>query len=487
MSSALRNVVTVMSGTLVSRVLGFVRQVLLNNLYVAPIRDAFNAAYTIPNLFREVLAEGAVTNALIPVLVSLPAEEAPRFARRFGALLLGINLLVLGLGYLWSPEIVGLLLGPKSHIDPQLTLRLTRLMLPFLAAISMSALFSALLQAEERFFVPSFAPLLFNVGVISLMVLWRGNPTVLGLSVSLGGLMQAGIQLPFLRGYRLEPLWHPAMGRALRLMVPFLLTTTIRQLTVVVMTRILSSYPPSALTGYKNGDVIFQMCLGLFSVSPALAFYPRLSELAGRKAWGEFRGSLERALARVAALLGLVAALVTALAPWLVGALFAWSRLFGPDDFRFSAEALRALGLALLPWGLNTILLRAFYARMQVLRAIEVTLLVFALNSLLYVALEHRGMFMLNLATLGAGLVGFAFYTLRLSLDGVLGARTAVSLLARAALAALIAGSLAFILASLVGPAGGVRASLPPLLLGGGAGLAGYLLMARLLGLPSLA
>jgi len=132
----LKNVLTVMLGTFSSRVFGLLRQAVFNALFPDALKDAFNVAYRVPNLLRELLAEGAVQNALIPVLKGLSEEEARRFSRRFGAFLLGINLMALGLGYLFAPQIALLLVAPGSHLREaesfQQVVFLIRLLLPFL-------------------------------------------------------------------------------------------------------------------------------------------------------------------------------------------------------------------------------------------------------------------------------------------------------------------------------------------------------------------
>lgn len=282
----LRAVLLVMGGPWHSGVLGLVRQAVFNALYPDALKDAFNVAYRVPNLLRELLAEGAVQNALIPLLKSLPPEEAQAFARRFAAFLFGVNLLVLGLGYLLAPWVAGLLVAEESHLRApeafQEVVYLTRLLLPFLLGISMAALFSALLQAEERFLPYALGPVAFNLVAILLMALYPGDPTALGLSVSLGGLIQALVQLPFLRGFRLEWRWHPAFLPALLRMGPFAFTTSLRQFLNLVLTNILTRYPPAAVTGFYNAEVVFQMVLGLFATSPAIALFPRMSTLRGR-------------------------------------------------------------------------------------------------------------------------------------------------------------------------------------------------------------
>jgi putative peptidoglycan lipid II flippase len=290
----LRKVLLVMGGTLASRVLGLLRQAVFNALYPDALKDAFNVAYRVPNLLRELLAEGAVQNALIPLLKSLPPEEAQAFARRFAAFLLGVNLLVLGLGYLLAPWVAGLLVAPGSHLREgesfQQVVYLTRLLLPFLLGISMAALFSALTQAEERFLPYALGPVAFNLVAIGLMALFPGDPTALGLSVALGGLVQALVQLPFLRGFRLEWGWHRAFAPALLRMGPFAFTTSLRQFLNLVLTNILTRYPPAAVTGFYNAEVVFQMALGLFATSPAIALFPRMSTLKGEELARFLRG-----------------------------------------------------------------------------------------------------------------------------------------------------------------------------------------------------
>ena len=478
----LRAVLLVMGGTLASRVLGLVRQAVFNALYPDALKDAFNVAYRVPNLLRELLAEGAVQNALIPLLKSLPPEEARAFARRFAAFLFGVNLVVLGLGYLLAPWVAGLLVAEESHLRApeafQEVVYLTRLLLPFLLGISMAALFSALLQAEERFLPYALGPVAFNLVAILLMALYPGDPTALGLSVSLGGLIQALVQLPFLRGFRLEWRWHPAFLPALLRMGPFAFTTSLRQFLNLVLTNILTRYPPAAVTGFYNAEVVFQMVLGLFATSPAIALFPRMSTLRG-EALGRFlRGPFER-LALVLALLG---GLLTGLAPFVVVLLFG---LFGPltlENRAYSAEVLAALGLAVLPWGVNTLFLRGLYALGRVREAVTASALVFLLNTLGYWLLRDAGLFLLNLSTALAGWVGLFLYLALLRREGV-GVGYAPGYLLRVLPAGLLAALPGLGLENAF-PASGPKEALLPLLLGGAGGVALFLFAGALLGLP---
>ncbi|GAB5602584.1 murein biosynthesis integral membrane protein MurJ [Thermus sp. FJN-A] len=465
----LPKVLLVMGGTLASRVLGLLRQAVFNALFPDALKDAFNVAYRVPNLLRELLAEGAVQNALIPLLKHLPEGEAKAFARRFAAFLLGVNLLVLGLGYLLAPWVAGLLVAEGSHLREEAAFAqvvyLTRLLLPFLLGISMAALFSAFLQAEERFLPYALGPVAFNLVAIGLMALFPGDPTALGLSVALGGLFQALVQLPFLRGFRLEWRWHRAFLPALLRMGPFAFTTSLRQFLNLVLTNILTRYPPAAVTGFYNAEVVFQMVLGLFATSPAIALFPRMSALRGQ----ELACFLEGPLRRLALLLALLGGLLTGLAPFVVVLLFGLFGPLSPENRQFSAQVLSAMGLAVLPWGVNTLLLRGLYALGKVREAVMASALVFLLNTLGYWLLREAGLFLLNLATALAGWLGLILYLRLLAGEGV-GLGFLPGLLARAFLAGLPAAVPGLVLGGLFVPTTPLKA-LGPLALGGALGL----------------
>ncbi|MCX7601804.1 MAG: murein biosynthesis integral membrane protein MurJ [Meiothermus sp.] len=496
MSRIVRNTFLVMAGTLSSRLLGQVRQTILTNLPLPDtLKDAFWVAYRIPNLLRELLAEGAIQNALIPVLTSLPAEEAQRFARRFGAFLLGVNLVILGLGLVFAPQIASALLWLSELSltkasplrDPavfeQLVL-LIRLVMPFLLSISMASLFSSMLQSGERFGLTSFSPTAFNLGSIGLMLLFPDSVVALGLSVTLGGALQALVQLPALKGYGLEFRWHPAFRRALARIGPFAFTTSVRQFLNLVLLSILAAYPPAAVTGFQNGELIFTTALGLLAVSPAMAAFPRLSALASNGDLEAARELLRRMMARLAVPLAFVAALMVALAPWMVGALYAFTANFSEANRAFTTQTVMALGLALLPWGLNQLMLRGFYAVGQVGQAVSVTVMVALLNTFGYWLLREQGLFVLNLATAIAGWLGLAVYARRLQAFQMATLAEVGWMVGKALLAAAPAGGVAYAVAVQFGIPALFWQNLWPLTLGGLAGLAVFVALAYALRLP---
>jgi putative peptidoglycan lipid II flippase len=496
MSRILRNTFLVMAGTLSSRLLGQVRQTILTNLPLPDVlKDAFWVAYRIPNLLRELLAEGAIQNALIPVLTSLPPEEARTFARRFGAFLLGVNLVILGLGIAFAPQIASALLwlaelslAQASPLrDPavfeQMVL-LIRLVMPFLLSISMASLFSSMLQSGERFGVTSFSPVAFNVGSIAVMLLFPESVVALGLSVTLGGALQALVQLPALKGYGLEFKWHPAFRLALARIGPFAFTTSVRQFLNLVLLSILAAYPSAAVTGFQNGELIFTTALGLLAVSPAMAAFPRLSALSCSGDVVAARELLYRIMARLAAPLAFAAAMMVALAPWVVGTLYAITANFSEANRTFTTQTVMALGLALLPWGLNQLMLRGFYAAGQVGHAVRITVMVALLNTFGYWLLREQGLFVLNLATAVAGWLGLAVYAWRLQNFQMIGQAEMWGLVTKSILAAAPAGGVAYAVAAQFGVPTFFLHNIPPLVLGVLAGLGVFTGLAYALRLP---
>jgi len=474
-----KNAAVVMAGTLASRAFGLLRQAVFNNLYPDLAKDAFNVAFRVPNLFREILAEGAVTNALVPVLKELEGEARRAFVRRFFAFLLGANLAVLGLIELFAPFFAELLVARGSALDPGFVTTLVRWVAPFLLAISVAAFFSALLQAEERFFAPAFAPLAFNLVAVALMLALPKVAVAIAVAFVAGGFAQALVQWPFLRGVGLELRLDPAVLRAASLMLPFLFTTSTRQVVNVVLTALLTTYPTAAVTGFYNAEIVYLMLLGLLSVSPAMAVFPRLAEHAAKGEARAFRTLLDQALFQVGVLLALASALAWALAPWVVAALFAWTPAFSPANFRFSTEALLALSLAVFPWGLYAILLRAYYARERVGEAVRVSVPLYLLNALGYYLLAPYGMFWLNLATVLAGWLGVLLLALGLGRGGWLELQGLLARFFPVLLAALFAAAVARGFAGIAGPPLDALSSLFPLLAGGIGGLLAYAFVLR--------
>ena len=484
--SATRNIVTVMSGTLASRFLGLLRQTLLNYFFDTRMTDAYNVAFQIPNLFRELLAEGALSNSIIPVYKNLAPDQRRAFIGSFMALLILVNALVVALGMIFAPQIVGLMqslgqsLGANaSSLDTELTVYLTRLCMPFLAGISFSALAMGLLNAEERFGATAFAPLAFNVVTITGFLLFPNQALWLGIFTSLGGLAQLLVQLPSLRKYGLLPApkltWHPGLTRALALIAPFAFTTSTRQFLAFILTGLLAGFGEGTLTGFRNAEVVFLLVQGLFAVSPATAAYPRLSEYAAQKNWVAFTDTVS-SYARLVLFFSVgVAGLLWALAPSVTSAIFELAGRIADDKYNPTLALLPSFALAVAPWGLWQLLNRAFYARERTKDAVVISAVAFAANTILYIVLAPYGFVTMNYATAITGwlLVGVVVFVLHKQIG--LNYKKLLGYSIKVGVAATAAGFAAYFISSLLPTGRGALNGLLHLSIAGGVGAALYL------------
>lgn len=388
--SGARGAVTLMIGTLFSRVTGLLRNIIMFRLFSPEVTDAFLVAWRVPNLFRALLAEGALINSFVPIYKGLEKREGRRLASALFSLLLVTNAALTALMILAAPWIVDLFIREGSTINVALAVRLARIVFPFLAMISFSALAMGILNAEERFFAPAWAPVAFNVVTIGLMLLFPNRPTMLAVAFVLGGAAQLVVQLPAMIRYNVLPTlglwWHQRLGRVLKLMVPFTFTTGALQVLNLLAYWVLSGFPQGAISGFEASNLVFTLALGLFSVSPSLSFYSRLSADAA-EAPGNFIGTLQAGLRFITFLTVPTGLYVALLAAPIISTLFPGVEA---SITTFAILALAPLGLAIFPWGVSNFLLRPFYVRERVRAPIVVSVSFTLLNALLFLLLVPR-------------------------------------------------------------------------------------------------
>lgn len=405
-----KNILIVMIGTLGSRFLGLFRNLVIN-LYDARLTDAFNMASLVPNLFRELLAEGALINSFIPVYKTLEPLERKKLASAFSVALLGINLLFLALGIVFAPQITHLFLATKSNVDYDLAVYFTRLMVPFLTFISMSAVAMGLLNADEHFKESSSGPIALNIVSIVLMLVFLHNPLWLALGYTLGGAAQLAVQIPALRRYGLFPSFkvftHPALPRVLLLMLPFALSTSGKQFLNIYISNILSGLGKNyvgVVTAFNNAQTLFQLILGLFAISPALALFPRMAGLAAEKDWDGFKALTLQSLKLMIFVAAPISVLVAVLSPQAMSIFNIKGH--DPQRFAFGAQILSTWALAVIPWGMNALMVRTFYVRQRTLEPLIITTLGAFADVLLYNLLfPSLGLYCFGLSTTLTGLI----------------------------------------------------------------------------------
>jgi len=293
--------------TFSSRVLGFVRDMVLAKLFGAtPAADAFFVAYRIPNLLRELFAEGSMSAAFIPVFTEYHTlkskQDAWELASAAFTTLLTIVTGITILGILGAAGIVWLL-APGFHDDPtrlEMTTLLTRMMFPYLIFISLAALAMGILNSLRAFAAPAFSPVFFNLFIIgcSLFLAPTMREPILGVAIGVvaGGAAQFAMQLPGLKlrgmlfGFTFNP-GHPGVQKIGRLMIPSLLGLSVTQINITVST-ILGSFFSGGPTYLFYGMRLIQFPLGIFGVALATAILPTLSAQAARGALDELRTTL---------------------------------------------------------------------------------------------------------------------------------------------------------------------------------------------------
>ncbi|UCF86884.1 MAG: murein biosynthesis integral membrane protein MurJ [Nitrospiraceae bacterium] len=284
------------AGTLCSRITGFIRDIVLAKLFGATgLTDAFFVAYRIPNLLRELFAEGAVSAGFVPVfteyLTREGKEEAKKLAGVVFAFLLSVLIIICLLGILFAPFIASFVARGfmSDHEKFQLTIKLIRIMFPFLLFISFAALAMGVLNSLRSFFIPAVAPAFFNLAIIASAIFIAPQFHVpilsIGIGVTLGGAFQYGIQLIDLykKKFHLKPVFsfsHPGLRRILLLVLPVVAAIGATQINVLVSNIFATYLPEGSATYLYYGIRLILFPIGLFGVAMSMAVLPSMSEQA---------------------------------------------------------------------------------------------------------------------------------------------------------------------------------------------------------------
>jgi len=375
----LRTVGSISSATAISRVLGLLRDQVQSYFFGAgPVTDAFTAAFRIPNLLRDLFAEGALSSAFVPTFTAAREHEGAEAAWRLLRRVITALLVVLGavtvLIAVGAPAIVELYVSGFSGDKLRLAVTMTRILSPFLLAVALAAVAMGALNSCGRFFLPALAPACFNLaailGVVALVdVLPRlGHEAGLALALGamLGGALQFAVQLPALRreGFRFRPdlaLGDPGLRRIAGLMLPATFGLAATQLSILVDTVLASRFGDGPMTYLALAFRLMQLPIGLFGVAIATANLARVSRDVARSDPTSLRANLAASL-RLAAILTMPAglALVTLREP-IVRLLFEHGR-FGPHDTPRVGAATACYALGLFAYAVTKIQVPTFYA-----------------------------------------------------------------------------------------------------------------------------
>ncbi len=304
----IRSTAAVAAPTLVSRVLGYIRD-LLQAYYLGTGTgaDAFIIASTIPNLFRRLTGEGAMTPAFVPTFTELKGGSDGRRLWRFGNVffwdLALIMAVMTGLGVLCAPGLVKVIAHGFGDVAGKwgLTIFMTRIMFPYLFFITLAALASGILNSFGRFFIPASTPILFNIVIIVAVTGWardaREPALVFAAAVVIGGILQLALQVPFLwkEGMRFTfglSFRDPMVRRVGRLMVPGIFGSSVYLINFALSRMIATSLEEGSASALYYASRIEELTLGLFSIALAAVLLPAFSEHVAARDIGELKKTL---------------------------------------------------------------------------------------------------------------------------------------------------------------------------------------------------
>ena len=398
--SLLRNTFTFGTMTLVSRILGFARDVVLARWFGATATtDAFFVAFKIPNFLRRLFAEGSFSLAFVPVLAEY-REKGDQAAMKSlidatAGSLVAVLLVITGIGVLAAPVFISIF-APGFHDNPEqhaLASDMLRVTFPYLLFIALTALSGGILNTLGRFALPALTPALLNIALITAAVVFSGYFEVpikaLAWGVLVAGILQLAVQLPSLARHGVLPVpkpnfSHPGVRRIMTLMVPTLFGSSVAQISLLLDVLIASLLIEASISWLYYGDRLMEFPLGLFGVALSVVILPTLSSLHTRNELGEFRATLEWAM-----LLGLVIGVPAAVglavvAEPLVVTLFQYGAFTG-HDVEMAALALSAYCIGLPAFIGVKILAPAYFSRQDTKTPVKIAVTALAVNMVLNV------------------------------------------------------------------------------------------------------
>lgn len=407
----LKALATVSSMTFLSRILGFVRDFVIARIFGAGLMtDAFFVAFKLPNLLRRLFAEGAFSQAFVPILGEyknkLGEPEAKRLVDHVTSLLALALVIVTLIGMAGAPLLV-YLSAPGFASDPDkfaLTVELTRITFPYILFMSLVALAGGILNTWNRFAVPAFTPVLLNLSFIAMALFaapWFERPVIaLGWSVFIGGALQLAFQLPSLKRINMLPRFalnvsDPGVRRILALMAPAILGVSVAQISLLINTIFASFLETGSVSWLYYADRLMEFPSGMLGAALGTILLPSLAKYHAKGEFDEYSRLLDWGL-RLTLLLAAPAAVALAtIATPLIATLFHHGAFTDVDVFK-TRDALVAYSFGLLGLILVKVLAPGFYARQNVRTPVKIALLTLfvtqALNLALIGWLKHVGL-----------------------------------------------------------------------------------------------
>ena len=395
-----RSTFIVSAMTMLSRVLGLVRDIVLLNVFGAGKDfDTFVVAFRIPNFFRRLFAEGAFSQAFIPVLTEYKttkthAEVQILISRVFGCLMTVMSLLTF-VAMVAAPAVL-YIYAPGFHNDPEkfdLAVDMFRLTIPYLLFMSLTAFASSILNSYGSFSTPAFAPVLLNITMIAgawWLTPYMAEPIMaLGWAVVVAGILQLVIQIPELwrKNLLIPPkidFKHEGVDRIMKLMLPALFGVSVTQINLLLNTIWASFMQDGSVSWLYSAERMTELPLGLIGVAIGTVILPSLSARHAEQDQSKFRGMIDWA-AKVIMLVGVPASIALfMLSTPIIQALFQRGQ-FTVEDTQMTAMALQCMSAGVISFMLIKVFAPGFYAQQDTKTPVRVGLMAVAANAILNV------------------------------------------------------------------------------------------------------
>jgi len=395
-----RSTIIVSAMTMLSRVLGLVRDIVLLNVFGAGKDfDTFVVAFRIPNFFRRLFAEGAFSQAFIPVLTEYKtskthAEVQILISRVFGCLLTAMSLLTF-VAMVAAPAII-YLYAPGFHNDPEkfdLAVDMFRLTIPYLMFMSLTAFASSILNSYGSFASPAFSPVLLNIAMIAgawWLTPFMAEPIMaLGWAVVVAGVLQLAIQIPELwkKNLLIPPkvdFKHEGVDRILKLMLPALFGVSVTQINLLLNTIWASFMQDGSVSWLYSAERMTELPLGLIGVAIGTVILPSLSARHAEQDQAKFKSMIDWA-AKIIMLVGIPASIALfMLSTPIIQALFQRGE-FTLEDTHMTALALQCMSAGVISFMLIKVFAPGFYAQQDTKTPVRVGLMAVAANAILKV------------------------------------------------------------------------------------------------------
>jgi putative peptidoglycan lipid II flippase len=404
--------------TLASRVTGLVReQMIAASFGASAATDAFNVAFRIPNLLRRLFAEGAFSQAFVPILAAVRTRDGDAATHALvdavGTVLLWALLATVVVGIVGAPVLVWLMAAGLARFDDAVLM--TRVMFPYIACMSLVALSAGILNTWKRFAVPAATPVLLNVAMIVAawwlaprFARWGFEPIhAMAVGVMVGGVLQLAVQWPALRRIGVTPTFgltpariaaawhHPGVRHVLRQMAPALLGVSVAQLSLLINTQIASHVGVGAVSWLTYADRLMEFPTALLGVALGVVLLPQLSAAQAREDVAGYSDLLDWGLRLVLMLALPCAAALLVFPQALIAVLYHYGQ-FTPRDVEQTVWALRGYGVGLMGLVAVKVLAPGFYARQDIRTPVKIAVVVLVatqgMNAVFVPLFGHAGL-----------------------------------------------------------------------------------------------